>query len=64
MANNEQIRKKIKRYREIIRQTKRLRREKNEILSWLDSATRWEEYRDEDIATHIDKIDEEIKKKF
>ena len=64
MESNKQIHSKIMRYRQILRQIRHLRKERNDILKWLDRATRGEEYWEEDTASHIDKIERETRNKF
>ena len=61
MTESKQIANKIKRYKEILKQMRYLRKEKGEILSYLDRATRGEEYRKKDTFTNIDRIEKEIK---
>lgn len=63
MRDGKEICDKIKRYREILKQIRYLRKQKNDILRQLDRATMWEDFWDEDITTHIDRIEREVKRK-
>ena len=63
VENSKQIHGQIKKYRNILRQIRYLRKQKNIILSELDRATRGEKFWDEDTEHNIDRIDREIRKR-